>query len=226
MISKIVCFHCSIYIYILFISPELGQSMAKLHQHNKNLYIDSKKNESYVGKRTEFVEKFGFNTPTCCGIIPMKNDWNDNWVQFFAQNRLKYQLDLVETNYRDSEARNLWPKVEQNLSKCFPTELEIIPALLHGDLWAGNAGELAKEPCIFDPSAFYGHSEYDLAISHMFGGFSPAYFDAYHKVIPKQAGFEDRQKLYKLFHYLNHWNHFGGGYKSSSIALMRQIASL
>lgn len=58
---------------------------------------------------------------------------------------------------------------------------------------------------IFDPASFYGHSEFDLAIAQMFGGFSTAFFEHYHKVIPRAAGFRKRSDLYKLFHYLNHW---------------------
>ncbi|UYV81823.1 hypothetical protein LAZ67_20002625 [Cordylochernes scorpioides] len=57
---------------------------------------------------------------------------------------------------------------------------------------------------IFDPASFYGHSEFDLSIASMFGGFSHDFFDAYHQLIPKEQGFENRQKLYELFHYLNH----------------------
>ena len=58
---------------------------------------------------------------------------------------------------------------------------------------------------IFDPASFYGHSEYDLAISKMFGGFASSFFDSYHKLVPQDGGFRRRLELYKLFHYLNHW---------------------
>ena len=58
---------------------------------------------------------------------------------------------------------------------------------------------------IFDPASYYGHSEYDLGISYLFGGFNSHFYNAYHKVIPKAPGFEGRKELYKLFHYLNHW---------------------
>ena len=57
----------------------------------------------------------------------------------------------------------------------------------------------------FDPASFYGHHEYDLAIAGMFGGFTRAFYDAYHKEIPKEKGFDKRHELYKLFHHLNHW---------------------
>ena len=58
---------------------------------------------------------------------------------------------------------------------------------------------------IFDPASFYGHHEFELGIATMFGGFDSAVFEAYHKLIPKAPGFGTRQKLYQLFHYLNHW---------------------
>jgi len=58
---------------------------------------------------------------------------------------------------------------------------------------------------IFDPASFYGHSEFDLAIAAMFGGFSNAFYNAYHQLIPKAPGFDKRHQLYQLFHYLNHW---------------------
>ena len=58
---------------------------------------------------------------------------------------------------------------------------------------------------IFDPASFYGHSEFDLSIAAMFGGFSNAFYNAYHQLIPKAPGFDKRHQLYLLFHYLNHW---------------------
>lgn len=104
-------------------------------------------------------------------------------------------------------------------------DLDIIPALLHGDLWGGNVAEDSSGPIIFDPASFYGHSEYELAIAGMFGGFSSAFYSAYHSKIPKAPGFEKRLKLYQLFHYLNHWNHFGSGYRGSSLSIMRNLVT-
>lgn len=58
---------------------------------------------------------------------------------------------------------------------------------------------------IFDPATFYGHHEYDIASTTLFGGYSKDFYDAYFKKIPKANGFENRMTLYHLFHYLNHW---------------------
>lgn len=102
-------------------------------------------------------------------------------------------------------------------------DLDIVPALLHGDLWGGNVAEDASGPIIFDPASFYGHSEYELAIAGMFGGFSRSFYSAYHSAIPEAPGFEARLQLYQLFHYLNHWNHFGSGYRGSSLNIMRNL---
>lgn len=105
----------------------------------------------------------------------------------------------------------------------FFKDVEIVPALLHGDLWGGNVAECAEGPIIFDPASFYGHSEYELGIAGMFGGFSSSFYSAYHDKIPKAPGFAKRNQLYQLFHYLNHWNHFGGGYRGSSIRIMKDL---
>lgn len=101
--------------------------------------------------------------------------------------------------------------------------LEIVPALLHGDLWAGNVAENNEEPIVYDPACFYGHSEFELAISLMFGGFPKSFFTAYHKKLPKAPGFDRRQLLYQLFNYLNHWNHFGLEYRRPSLGTMHKL---
>ncbi|KAH1256177.1 Protein-ribulosamine 3-kinase, chloroplastic [Glycine max] len=39
-------------------------------------------------------------------------------------------------------------------------------------------------------------------------------------VMPKQPGFEERRDLYMLYHYLNHYNLFGSGYRSSAMSII------
>ncbi|XP_029783683.1 fructosamine-3-kinase isoform X3 [Suricata suricatta] len=101
--------------------------------------------------------------------------------------------------------------------------LEIVPALLHGDLWSGNVAEDDSGPIVYDPASFYGHSEFEMAIALMFGGFPSSFFTAYHRKIPKAPGFDKRLLLYQLFNYLNHWNHFGRQYRSPSLGTMRKL---
>ncbi|XP_063874866.1 ketosamine-3-kinase-like isoform X2 [Scylla paramamosain] len=84
---------------------------------------------------------------------------------------------------------------------------------------------MADGPVIFDPASFYGHHEYDIASAAMFGGFSPQFWDEYHALIPKASGWNNRHKLYKLFHNLNYWNHFGCGYRNRSLIMLRDLCS-
>uniref|UniRef100_M4CGV3 protein-ribulosamine 3-kinase n=1 Tax=Brassica campestris TaxID=3711 RepID=M4CGV3_BRACM len=40
------------------------------------------------------------------------------------------------------------------------------------------------------------------------------------QVMPKEEGFEKRRDLYLLYHYLNHYNLFGSGYRSSAMSII------
>lgn len=173
-------------------------------------------------------------------------------MSFYSQQRLQHQINMVEESYGDREARELWAQLQVhqqkqknvtpflifchltvNFTSCFCNlqlkipqffkDVEVVPALLHGDLWGGNVAECAEGPVIFDPASFYGHSEYELGIAGMFGGFNSSFYSAYHAMIPQAIGFDKRNQLYQLFHYLNHWNHFGGGYRGSSVRIMKNL---
>lgn len=80
---------------------------------------------------------------------------------------------------------------------------------MHGDLWIGNAGATTDGPVLFDPACFFGHSEFDLAIMKIFGGFSDEFFQAYYEILPQEEGFEQRERYYLLYNYLNQLNLFG-----------------
>ncbi|XP_034881592.1 fructosamine-3-kinase [Mirounga leonina] len=208
-------------------ASKLGDQMADLHLHNRKLRDKSKEEENTVGRRAEGAEprcvtKFGFHTVTCCGFIPQVNEWQEDWPTFFARYRLQAQLDLIEKDYADREARELWSQLQVKIPDLF-CGLEIVPALLHGDLWSGNVAEDDSGPIVYDPASFYGHSEFELAIALMFGGFPRSFFTAYYRKIPKAPGFDKRLLLYQLFNYLNHWNHFGQGYRSPSLGTMRKL---
>ena len=103
--------------------------------------------------------------------------------------------------------------------------LEIIPSLLHGDLWGGNTAALEEGiPVVYDPACYYGHHEADLSMMNMFGGFSSYFYGAYHEVIPKSPGFEPRNHLYQLYHYLNHYLLFGASYRGSCVRILNELS--
>jgi fructosamine-3-kinase len=86
------------------------------------------------------------------------------------------------------------------------------PSLLHGDLWSGNVSFTPQGPVVFDPAAYYGDREADLAMTELFGGFPREFYDAYEQAFPLPAGYEQRKILYNLYHLLNHLNLFGRSY--------------
>ncbi|XP_059892110.1 ketosamine-3-kinase isoform X3 [Gadus macrocephalus] len=179
-------------------STQLGEKLANLHLHNKRS-LDKQMRE----QQTE-------------------NEWQHDWVTFYSRHRLQHQLNMVEKSCGDREARELWSHLQLKIPQLF-TQVEVVPALLHGDLWGGNVAQTTEGPVIFDPASFYGHTEYELGIMAMFGGFSSSFYSAYHENVPKAPGFTQRNQLYQLFHNLNHWNHFGGGYKGSSLRIMKDL---
>jgi protein-ribulosamine 3-kinase len=163
---------------------------------------------------------FGWSTDNCIGVTPQPNPRSDNWPAFYRDHRLAHQFDLAANKGRKFEgAQKLLDSIESFFSSYTPH-----PSLLHGDLWGGNAGyDIEGEPFIFDPASYYGDREADLAFTYMFGGFSSAFYDAYEKEYPVDPGFRQRRTLYNLYHELNHFNLFGGGYGNSAQSSINEL---
>jgi protein-ribulosamine 3-kinase len=87
-----------------------------------------------------------------------------------------------------------------------PDGNNIVPVVVHGDLWNGNHGQGTigtggMEEVVFDPSSAWAHSEFDAGIMGMFGGFGSSFWNEYHKFKPKDEPVEqynDRVQLYEL----------------------------
>jgi protein-ribulosamine 3-kinase len=147
--------------------------------------------------------RFGWHRDNYIGATPQINGWCDDWAEFWRERRLGPQLDLAGRNGFQLQV----PPLENLLRNHNPQ-----PALLHGDLWSGNAGFTADGPVVFDPAVYYGDREADLAMTQLFGGFPPEFYDAYNESLALPEGYERRKNLYNLYHLLNHLNLFGGGY--------------
>ncbi|KAL9123154.1 MAG: hypothetical protein Q9187_000299 [Circinaria calcarea] len=157
---------------------------------------------------------FGFPVTTCCGDSAQPNDYRESWAEFYAENRLLAILKKSErTNGKDAELRSM---VERTARTVVPKLLGdeildcgkgITPVVIHGDLWSGNKGKgkigssQDVEDVVFDPSSSYSHSECELGIMKMFGGFGGSFLQEYHALCPKSepvAEYEDRVGLYEL----------------------------
>ncbi|KEF54879.1 uncharacterized protein A1O9_09322 [Exophiala aquamarina CBS 119918] len=191
--------------------------------------------------------QFGFPVQTCCGDTPQSNTYTSSWADFFTKHRLLAILKRGEKNNGpDHELRRV---VERTVSEVVPKLLAdghlggkdgIKPVVVHGDLWSGNKSKGcfvgrdqtnpeevgAVEDVVFDPSACNAHSEYDLGIMNMFGGFGSSFFKEYHAILPKtepENEYADRVALYESYHHLNHWAIFGGGYKSGAMGILKSL---
>ena len=163
---------------------------------------------------------FGWSMDNCIGATPQPNPRSENWPAFYRDHRLAHQFDLAANKGRKFEGTQ---KLLESIDSFFTTYTPH-PSLLHGDLWGGNAGyDRDGTPFLFDPASYYGDREADIAFTYMFGGFSSAFYDAYEREYPVDRGFRQRKTLYNLYHELNHFNLFGGGYGNSAQSSINKL---
>jgi fructosamine-3-kinase len=166
---------------------------------------------------------FGWPQENTLGSTRQPNGRFQDWVGFWRDQRLGFQLDLAATNGYRGVLQKQGEKLQSKLAQLFggyqPT-----PALLHGDLWSGNVGCTSMgEPIIFDPAVYYGDCETDLAMTELFGGFPEQFYAAYRERAPLAVGYPQRRTLYNLYHILNHLNLFGGTYQAQAERMMTQL---
>ncbi len=180
-------------------SARLGRELAALHRTTAGRY--------------------GWEQDNFIGRTPQPNGWMADWVEFWRVRRLGHQLELAQAR----GSRRLVAKGERLLAR-LPQLFDGYaprPALLHGDLWGGNYGyATGGEPVIFDPAAYYGDREAELAMTELFGGFPAEFSAAYREAWPLDEGYRVRKTLYNLYHVLNHDHMFGGGYGAQALAMM------
>lgn len=168
------------------------------------------------------AEQYGADRPNFIGTLGQRNDPREKWVDFYREMRLEAQLSLPGARRLISPAcRRRFESLYQKLDDVLGPEEP--PARLHGDLWGGNAFFTEAGPAIFDPAAYGGHREVDLAMMRLFGGFSERTFEAYVSTYPLAPGAEVRLEIYKLYPLLVHVNLFGGGYARSVEDILRKV---
>lgn len=169
------------------------------------------------------AEYYGWLQDNTIGSTPQINSKTESWIIFWTKYRLGFQLKLAANNghqgYFQQRGQQLLSVVDQLLAGHKPQ-----PSLLHGDLWSGNVAVMAEgHPVIFDPAAYYGDREVDLAMTELFSGFSKRFYHAYQSAWPLAAGYQQRKVLYNLYHILNHLNIFGGSYKEQAEAMIDRL---
>lgn len=167
--------------------------------------------------------QFGWKRDNTIGSTPQRNNPATDWLCFFRQHRLGYQLDLAERNGWGGELLGLGATLMARLDGLFDGYCPR-PSLLHGDLWSGNHAYLTDgTPTVYDPAVYFGDREADIAMTELFGGFGREFYAGYRAAWPLDPGYATRKTLYNLYHILNHANLFGGGYGHQAVRMMQQL---
>ncbi len=184
---------------------QLGQGLAQLHRASRG---------------GEGGRGYGFEADNFIGSAPQANGWLPRWASFFVQRRLAPQLAMAAA--RGEAFASADAVLEGAHERLALHEPEAV--LVHGDLWSGNAGLLrGGGAALFDPAAYWGDREVDLAMAQLFGGFPASFFAGYQATWPLPSGAAGRVELYNLYHLLNHANLFGGGYRRQAEASMLRL---
>lgn len=168
---------------------------------------------------------FGWHGDNYIGSLPQANAWEEDWASFWWLRRLEPQLRLAWDSGFLRGDQEAWRTLERRL----PVVLEDVPAqspsLLHGDLWSGNVYPSAEgEPVVIDPAVYRGHSEVDLAMTALFGGFAPEFYEAYADATSLSPLYDaGRRDLYQLYPLLVHVNLFGGSYEAGVRAARARV---
>ncbi|MBL7979718.1 MAG: fructosamine kinase family protein [Bacteroidetes Order II. Incertae sedis bacterium] len=184
----------------------LGRGLAQLHQ--------TANPQETLG--------YGYPAQNFIGRTPQHNEWHSSWPSFFTEHRLHA---MAERCRRANHWSANWDGAINALCNALPQILPARPvaSLLHGDLWHGNVYFTQNGPALIDPAVYYGHRETDLAMTSLFGGFSPVFYAAYHEIWPLETGYTERRDIYNLYHVLNHLLLFGSSYAGSVATILKKF---
>lgn len=169
--------------------------------------------------------RFGWHRDNTIGSTPQQNSWDADWLHFWREQRLGYQVQLAMRHGLGGRVVQKAERLQDTLAAFF-SGYQPAASVLHGDLWSGNYGiGRDGEPVIFDPAVYFGDREADLAMTELFGGFGREFYAAYQASWPLDPAYAQRKLLYNLYHILNHFNLFGGGYAMQAETLIDQLLS-
>jgi fructosamine-3-kinase len=167
---------------------------------------------------------FGAQTGGYVGTVALDNSPTRHWPEFYAGRRLAPALSAAR------QRRAITPDqanaIEEVISRVADlAEDDEPPALVHGDLWAGNLLWAAGETVwlVDGAAAHHGHRETDLAMLALFGAPHLAEIaDGYDQVYPRAAGWQSRVALHQVHPLLVHAVLFGGGYAARAATAARE----
>jgi fructosamine-3-kinase len=163
---------------------DIGRALARLHQ--------------VTGGVPGMPALDGFFGPLRLDNRPVASG---RWADFYAERRLLPTLRLArDAGQVTPELAVAVERVAGRLPQlCGP---EPMPALLHGDAQQNNFVSTADGAYLIDACPYFGHPEIDLALAGYFHPVPEDLFAAYREITPIDAGFAERQELWRMHGYL------------------------
>ncbi|MAI69509.1 MAG: fructosamine kinase [Rhodopirellula sp.] len=168
--------------------------------------------------------RIGLDRDNFLGAAKQINCSEDRWIDFVAENRLRFQLRRgVDQELIDGSLRRACERVITGLDQWLDGRVDIT-SLLHGDLWSGNyLCDFQGRPVLIDPAVYYGCREAEFGMLMLFGACPASFYDSYQQVFPMTAGWQRRVNVYVFYHLLNHLNLFGSSYHGQCQQMAEQI---
>ncbi|HEY2831806.1 MAG TPA: fructosamine kinase family protein [Sporichthyaceae bacterium] len=167
---------------------------------------------------------FGGDGDGYLGSLRLPNRPANSWPELYREQRvgpaLRKAIERDAINPRDAlDVQRVLDNLEDVAGPEEP------PALLHGDLWAGNVHWAANGLVyLIDPAVHGGHRETDLAMLALFGApLLDRILAGYDAVYPPASGRDRRVPLHQLHPVVVHAALFGGGYGPRAGALARTM---
>ncbi|MEE9447784.1 MAG: fructosamine kinase family protein [Arenicellales bacterium] len=183
---------------------KFGQQLAQLHlQH---------------------AEQYGADFDNYIGSSVQVNTRSTNWFDFWREQRLGVQLELLIQKSAPTKIIDAGFLLGSEMETFF----DAMPSAscLHGDLWQGNWGfDQTGAPIIFDPAHYYGDREADIAMTKLFGAAPDDFYAAYEEIYPLSEHYPSHETFYNLYHILNHYHLFGGGYLEQAHHMIQSLLS-
>ncbi len=186
-------------------SGSLRPAWADLAHHLRTLHA--------VADSATHTAPYGWTVDYAFGPVAIANARTEDWVRFWAENRLLCHLPHLPP----SLARRV-ERLADGLADRLPRTPGV--SLLHGDLWGGNvlaAGD--RIVGLIDPACYYGDREVDLAMLTLFDHPPPAFLEA----LEPDAGWGERQPVYRLWPWLVHFRLFGDGYRGAVESTLAEL---
>ncbi|WP_101065435.1 fructosamine kinase family protein [Roseovarius salinarum] len=158
---------------------------------------------------------YGWTEDYAFGAAPVPNAEAADWPTFWRDRRLLAFADALP------------PEVARRLDRLGARLPDLLPAtpppaLLHGDLWAGNLLFAQGRAWFIDPACYHGDAEVDLAMLTLFGNPPGAFWDGYGALT---EGAADRRPVYQLWPALVHLRLFGAGYRGMVSGLLDRLGA-